>query len=176
MASLPPSPADTLRRVTRIARVNGWSVCAVAGLGLLLALLMGDAVGAGVALCALGSGAMELHGRRRLLQKEETGATWLVRSQLYLLGVVLTYAVGRLLSFDAEVALASLTPEMEAILKENGLSRADLVPLLQLMFRALYGSVIAVTLLYQGGMAFYYRRKGRIAIQAWTAGGTPPGA
>jgi hypothetical protein len=88
---------------------------------------------------------------------------------MLLLALVLAYCSSRLGSFDGETALANLTPDMEAALKEAGLNRADILPLLHQMFLALYLSVALVSLVYQGGLAFYYRSKTRLVTEALTS-------
>lgn len=166
-----PAPASTppqlaLAKVLKVSRLNGWSVAVVAGLGALVSLLLGDVVGGSIGLLIVASGSMEIRGHRLLQRRDIDGMRWLVRSQLFFLGVVLTYAVSRLFSFDSEYILSNLTPEMEAALKDVGVSRAELVPLVQLCFRAFYGTIIGVTLLYQGGLAFFYRRKTALVAEA----------
>jgi hypothetical protein len=46
MKAPPPLPEDTVRRVVRVARFDGWSVLGVAGVLALAAATMGDYVGA----------------------------------------------------------------------------------------------------------------------------------
>ncbi len=163
----PPTPQQlALKRVLKISRMNGWSVALFAGLCALISLALGDLVGGGTGLFIAAGGVMEIRGHHLLKKREADGLTWLVRSQLFVLGVILAYAVSRLFSFDSEYVLSNLTPEMEGLLKDGGISRAEIVPLVQTAFRAAYGSVILVTLIYQGGLAFYYRRKSPLVIEA----------
>lgn len=155
-----PTPSEQiLRRVLLVAALDGWSVVAVAGLGTLLALLLGDLSGGLVGVLAVAAGVIELRGRGRLQRGDASGMRLLVRAQLFLLTVILVYCASRLGSFDAETALANLTPEMEAVLKENGVERADVLPLVQLMFYAVYGTVAVVSVLFQGGLTLYYRSR-----------------
>lgn len=159
--TVPPltPPQRALKKVLKISRLNGWSVAVFAGLCTLVSLVFGDLVGSGIGLLVVASGVMEIHGHRLLKRRDVGGMTWLVRSQLFLLSVILVYSVTRLFSFDSEYILSNLTPELEALLRENGITRAEIIPLVQTFFRAFYGAVILVTVIYQGGMAFYYRRK-----------------
>jgi hypothetical protein len=167
-----PTPAQkALQRVIGLSRLNGWSVVIVAGLGTLIALALGDWLSIGLGLLVAGFGGLEVHGNRRLKRRDPAGLKWLVRSQLLLLALILAYCSSRLGSFDGETALANLTPDMEAVLKESGLNRADLLPLVHQMFIALYVSVALASLVYQGGLAFYYRSKTRLVTEALT---TPP--
>jgi hypothetical protein len=160
MTAPAPTPEEkTYRRVLLVARLDGWSILIVAGLGSLLALGLGDLVGMLVGLLVAGAGAMELRGHGMLRRREAAGMRWLVRSQLFLLSVLLAYCASRLGSFDRESVLGNLSPDMAAALQESGVEQADILPLVQTMFYVLYGSIALVTLLYQGGMALYYRSR-----------------
>jgi len=147
------------RRVLRISRLDGLSIVIVAVLGTLLSLAFGDLVGVLVGLLVTGAGAMELRGHKALQRRDADGMRWLVRSQLFLLTVILVYCVSRLGSFDSEGAMGNLTPDAAATLQEAGIDASEIAPLVHTMFLALYGSVALVTVLYQGGMALYYRRR-----------------
>ena len=168
MAATPPLPPAqaALQKVLKVSRLNGWSIAVFAGLCTLVSLAFGDWAGAGVGLLVTASGVMEIHGHRLLQRRDATGMTWLVRAETFLLSVILVYAVSRLLSFDAEYILSNLTPDLEALLKEAGISKAEIVPLVQTFFRAFYGAVILVALLYQGGLALYYRRQTALVTEA----------
>lgn len=158
-APAPTPPQKVLQRVLFVAGFDGWSVIVVAGLGSLLTVLLGDWGGLAVGALVLAAGVIELRGRRRLQRRDPAGMKLLLRAQLMLLAVILTYCASRLVSFDAESAMANLTPDMEAILRENGLQRADILPMVRLGFYLTYGTVAVVSLLFQGGLAFYYHRK-----------------
>ena len=168
------SPAEiSLQRVLTVSRLNGWSVIVISSLGSLLALALGDLLSALIGLLGLAAGLMEVRGHRQLQQRNPAGLTLLVRSQLFLLAVMLVYCAGRLGSFDADTALASLTPDMEVILAEAGLDKSSLLPLVRSAFFALYSAVAAITLIYQGGLALFYRSKIKLVTEALTA---PPTA
>jgi hypothetical protein len=55
---------------------------------------------------------------------------------------------------------------MEAMLKEAGLARGDILPLIRTAFLGTYLTVAVVSIIYQGGMALYYRRKTRLVTEA----------
>ncbi len=182
MSTPEPTPqVKAFKRVLKVSRLNGWSVAIFAGLCILLTLVMGDLLGTLIGLLVVASGWMEIHGNHQLKRRDPDGMKWLVRSQMFLLTVMLAYCASRLGSFDSDSMLANLTPDMEAILKESGIDRADLVPLVHKAFFALYGSVALTCLLYQGGMALFYRGKTQLVTEALTAlpvprAGTPPPA
>lgn len=174
MPSTASTPAEKcLARVLTLSRWNGGSIVVIAGLGSLLSLLFGDLVGTVVGALAAGAGAMEVHGYRRLRRRDLAGLDWLIRAETALLAVLSLYAISRLGSFDAETVRGNLTPEMEAVLNDAGLATSEVVPLVRLMFLVLYGTVLAVTCLYQGGLVFYYRSR-RTLLQ--TALGRPVAA
>jgi hypothetical protein len=174
MTSPTPSPAaKALQRVLTVSRINGWSVCVIAGLGSLLALALGDLTSLFIGVLVAAAGVMEVRGHKQLKRRDPDGMKGLIRSQLFLLAVMLVYCAGRLGSFDADTAMASLTPDMEAMLKEAGLERADILPLVRMTFLGTYLAIAATCLIYQGGMALYYRSKVRLVTEALT---TPPPA
>ena len=167
----PPRPPDkVLRQVLWVSGLNGWSVALFAGVCALGALPFGDLVSCVVAVLVMVGGIMEIRGHRQLRRRDPDGMRLLVRSQLVVLGVIWVYAVPRLLSFDAAYVqdqvipnlrdnLAALGMSMDEFLQEVGLDQKQIVPLVHRVFVALYGTVMFVTLLYQGGLALFYRRR-----------------
>jgi hypothetical protein len=164
----PRSPDDILRRVKRLARVDGWSVAIFAGLCTVGSLAFLDPVGISVGLLVTLGGALEVHGYRMLRRNDGRGMRWLARSQLVILGTIWAYGLERLLSFDAGYLQTEVIPNARAMLTAHGINlddylaqvgedAADIVPLVRLFFVVLYGSVLLVTLIYQGGLYLYYR-------------------
>jgi len=160
-----PSAEQTLAKVLKISRLNGWSIAIVAGVCTLGSLAFGNLVGGLVGLLATGAGVMEIRGNRMLQRRDLVGLKWLVQAELFLLAVLATYAITRLVSFDREAVLANITPDMQALFKQAGIETADIVPLVRTMFFAIYGSVLIVTFIYQGGMALYYRRRSALVAE-----------
>jgi len=155
-----PTPQEkALKRVLFISLLDGWSVIAFAAIGTLITLIFGDLSGVAVGVLIAVAGTMELRGRKKLQRRNPEGMTLLVRSQMFLLAVILVYCASRLGSFDEGSVMGNLTPDMEAMLKEGGLEKADILPLVRTAFFATYGGVAIATILFQGGMALYYRRK-----------------
>ena len=185
----PQSPEDILRRVKRSARMNGWSVAIFAGLCTLVSLAFGDLVGASTGLLVTIGGALEVHGYRMLRRNDAGGMRWLARSQLVVLGTIWAYSIPRLLSFDAGYLQSEVIPNARAVLAAHGLDldamlaptgtdSTNIVQLVHLFFVVLYGSVLLVTLLYQGGLYFYYRWRTAAVEEALrpppVIPGTPP--
>jgi hypothetical protein len=155
-----PSPADTLKRVIKIARVNGMVVVfPVSFLCALIALAIGDLSSAIAGLLVAAAGWSEWHGAKLLQRGRARGIGWLVRSQLYLLGIIEIYAVARIASYDPEYVRSMVTPEMRQIFDSAGLNIEQVMPMVRTAFYALYGSLIVLTLFYQGGLALYYWRR-----------------
>ena len=152
-------PADVLRRVLRIARLNGWSVAIFAGVCTLVSLALMDPIGITVCLLVMLGGLLEVRGQRMLSRRDADGLRWLVRSQFVVLGVIWTYAASRLVSFDEGLVRAMITLDMQSSLRELGLAPEDILPLVRRFFYLLYGSVMAAALIYQGGLALYYHRR-----------------
>ncbi|MFI5356600.1 MAG: hypothetical protein ACHQ4G_04625 [Opitutales bacterium] len=163
------TPQDVLRRVLRVSAMNGWSVALFAGLCAVISLFLGQLVGAGIGVLVTIGGVMELRGRRLLQQRDIDGMRLLVRAQLLVLGVILVYAVSRLASFDGEAALGNETAEMRQLLNQSGIDQDELMGLIKTVFYAMYSAVIVATVIYQGGMALYYRRCTAAVRTAMTA-------
>jgi len=166
------APEKALKRVLTISKLNGWSVIAVAALGILLALVLGDWSSVVIGLLVVGSGVMEIRGHNKLKRRDAGGGMrLLVRSQMFLLAVILVYCASRLGSYDSDSMLGNVTPEMKTMLKDSGIEMADLIPLVRLAFYLLYGVLALTCLIYQGGLALFYRGKTALVTQALA---TPP--
>jgi hypothetical protein len=155
-----PSPADTLRRVIKVARFNGMiAVLPVASLCALVALVMGDLIGAIVGLLVAAAGWIEWHGAKLLQRGQARGIDWLVRSQLYLLSIILLYVMRQMLSYDPEYVRSLITPEMNQMFQSAGLNVQQVMPMVRTFFYTMYGSFALIALFYQGGLALYYKRR-----------------
>jgi hypothetical protein len=164
MTKLPPFlPEETLRRVLRVARLDGLSVAFVAGVFALISALAGDGIGAITGLLVAGAGAIELHGASLLVHHDARGMKWLVNSQLVLLLTVLGYCALHL----THSPLPDLPSEVDVLIQQDadqlGMTKQGF---LQLFNRMLYGGVAGATLLYQGGMALYYWRRREAVARA----------
>ncbi len=154
-----PSPADTLRRVIKIARLDGLSIFVVSGGFALITMMMGDLVGTIVGLLVAAAGWSEWHGAKLLQRGRARGIHWLVRSQLYLLCIILLYVMRQMTNYDPEYVRTLVTPYMKQMFDSIGLDIQQVLPMVRTAFYVLYGTVALVTLFYQGGLALYYRRR-----------------
>ncbi len=166
----PRPPEEVLRRVIRFSRLNGWSAVLFASLGALVSLGLLDPISVSICLLIGLGGALEVHGQRMLVRRDAGGMRWLVRAQLVVLAVVWFYAATHLVSFDAVYLRDEVIPNAREMLSAFGMNldqifeQADLdtnavVAFVRLLFVAIYGSLMLVTLIYQGGLALYYRRR-----------------
>jgi len=172
MKAPPLLPEETLLRVLRVARLDGWSVALVAGLFALLSALFGDVLGAIVGLLVAGSGAVELHGATLLEHGERRGMNWVTTSQLLMLASILGYCAVQLL----RARVPAFPPELDALIQQNadqfGVSKHDF--LLFVYNRLLYTLLAVGTFVYQGGMALYYYRRRETVTRALEATPEPP--
>ncbi len=163
MAKAPPLlPSEVLRRVLRVARGGGTLVLAIAGGLAVLSAGVGDYLGALIGVIISGAGVFELHGASLLKAGRAQGVNWLVGSQLYLLLSVLGYCAFRL----SHVEIPPVPPELASAIDINaeqfGLTAREY---LLMIYRFTFQIFALLTLLYQGGMAFYYHRR-RAAVTA----------
>lgn len=162
LSRLPPLlPTEALRRVLRLARLDGTAVLFIAGLLALAAAASQDKLGTAVGLLVAAAGAIELHGAGLVGNAESRGMRWLIVSQLYLMLVVLAYVAFQMGRGDAFSAL--FPPEL---LRQYAEQTGETVAALRRTLSAELAIGIAVgTFFYQGGMTVYYLRR-RSAVDA----------
>jgi hypothetical protein len=137
-----------------------------------VSLLMAEWSGAVVGALVLSCGLTTLRNRRRLVQGEASGMTWLLRAQLMVILVVFLFVLKNLLAFDPVAMnqkLVSLESSSAAggqfvnLLFACGLSIADFHPFLKPLYFGFYLLVMGGTLVFQGGLAFFYlTRRGQV--------------
>jgi hypothetical protein len=113
-----------------------------------------------IGLLVAAAGAIELHGAGLLRAGEMRGVNWLVSGQIFLMLVVIAYCALRLANVDLTLLREAMTPDLRAMLAEAGYTEDQF---LRLTYRLTYEIVTVLTLVYQGGMAFYYHRR-RLAV------------
>jgi hypothetical protein len=159
----PLLPQETLRRVLRIAHFDGMSVLVIAGVFGLLSAWAGDYLGAVIGLLVAGAGAIELHGETLLRGWSPRGMNWLIGSQLFLMVAMLGYCALRL----THVVLPPIPPQLETMIETTaeqlGLTKDEYM---LFVYRLGFQVIAGLTVLYQGGMAFYYLRRRAVVAQA----------
>lgn len=160
--------AKAIHRAARVAAFNGWATAAVAALSAPFALFSVVGFLMTVALSAVACN--ELRGRKRLLEFDPSAATLLGWNQLGLLTMIVVYCLWMIAtSLAGTSALAAELngyAELEAVLG----STSEFTALYQQLVIVLYGSVIALSAVFQGLNALYYftRRKHVAAYVAET--------
>jgi hypothetical protein len=153
MRQPPLLPSEALKRVMRIARLDGVSVLAVAGAFALASAVLHDEKGTGIGLLLAGAGAVELHGVTLLRHGLDRGMRWLVTSQFMLLVFILGYVAMRLSHIDVALIKPLLTAQQEQVIEQRGLTIDEFLRAVYVMGYAIVG---IATLFYQGGMMIYY--------------------
>jgi len=111
----------------------------------------GFVIGALVALC----GWCELDGYRRYMGRLPGARSRLVGSQLVLIAGAWTYAAWTLLHPEP------LSPEITDLIKESGDQASEVLGMAANLRLVIAAAICGITLLYQGGLAFYYWSKTR---------------
>jgi hypothetical protein len=167
-ATPPLLPEQRLAKVLGIARANSLGVIVCAAASLSLNVLEPDWVRAGFAALALVAGAMEWHGQNQLRDRDVGGLHWLLGAQGCLYTVIAGYAMWRLQHFDAAAYWAEFPEEVrESFNTRMRESNLDPVADREFMLRGMNFLVctvlIVVSTIYQGGLAWWYRRQ-RFAV------------
>ncbi len=157
-----PAPSEKLRRLLRVAKLDGLSIVIVAGGFGLISAACGDWSGAGVGLLIAAAGAFELRGVSLLRGARIAGLRWLVGSQVYLLTMILGYVAFRLANLPRD-PLVRLLKQAFAL---SGFDMEMLPVELPQLVKTVYVAVAAVTILYQGGMILYYLARRRVVAEA----------
>jgi len=177
MEKPPPLPTEVLARVLRVAAIDGFTLVFIAGGFGVVSALCSDWLGAVVGGLAAAAGLVELRGRRRLRSGDANGMSELVRSQFFLLTIILFYVIYQLLRFDPQTLLASIDSALASVQRSSGMevtSLATSLDLTQQQFLVLARRLVGVTyivvgvvsLLCQGGLAFYYHRRKQTVAKA----------
>lgn len=151
-----------IRTAARVASFNGWTMTLMAVLSAPFALFdpTGFVVFAGLAIVAFN----EFRGRKRLLAFDPGATTMLGWNQLGLLMVVTAYCLwalySNLLGSNTLEAQLKASPELGTAFGSLG-DVEGFDGLYRQLVVALYGSVIVLSAIFQGGNAIYYftRRK-----------------
>jgi hypothetical protein len=154
------------RKIMRISKINAWSVTLISGSFTLLSLLGWSVAGIVVGAAVTAAGLIELHGQKALQTDPARARTWMVGSQVWLLICVLSYCGWRLMMLDPADPFAVFGSEAGQLLQMveiMGISAAELEHLFVQAYRLTYGLIAGLTVLFQGGLALYYRsRIGRL--------------
>ena len=129
----------------------GYAVCG--GLSLAFALLGRDVIGLIISVVLLGVGLYERAQSRRLLQANAAAPLRLACGELVLLGAIALYGV---------LGLTVLPGPSDLLQQELGGTHGlglDVQKIANSINTMWYTTVVAISLLYQGGMALYFRSR-----------------
>jgi hypothetical protein len=146
-----------IQRAARVANFNAWAsfVVAICSAPFAFFSLLGGVVFAALSLIAYN----EFRGRKQLLNFEPAGATLLGWNQLGLLAMIIVYCIWML--YTNLTGANTISAELNSPQMKDLLGSLDLDTITRQIVIALYGSVIVLSILFQGGNAIYYfsRRK-----------------
>lgn len=152
-----------LARAAGLARSNARGYVLFGALTLVVAIAFGlDPLGLAIGAIVTGIGVAQLRAARRLAAADPSAPRALARNELLLMGAIAGYAVLKL------TLLRETGEDLEAQLGDTGALGVDIAELAQSMNTLLYTTVLAVTLLYQGGLALYFLRR-RPALERYLA-------
>jgi hypothetical protein len=148
--------AKTIRKAARIAAFNGWTTAAAAALSAMFLVFDRSALAIAITLGLTTVAYNEFKGRKRLLNFEPSGATLLGWNQLALLAMVVVYCLwslkGSLGDSGAMATELKGYAELDSVLGSSG----GFAELYKTMAYAVYGGAIVLSVVFQGGNAFYY--------------------
>jgi len=155
-----------IRSAARTAKASGMVTLVIGLLAVPFVLLSFSFVALVVAVGICVVGLTELKGRRLMAEADPAAASFLSRNQLVFLGLIIFYCVVQMAAFSpAEAKAAAISPEFRANLAMMPDMIAKIDGLIEqwsaLLIYGFYGLVIFLSVLMQGGMAWYYasRRK-----------------
>src|SRR5437763_10497204 len=151
---------EPLRRAARRGRVNGLGYAVFGGLSLLLSISSTpDWIGLLIGTVLIGAGLVERSQAAHLGQGDPVAPARMAQAELALLGAILFGGMIKVVfSSSASGELRSAAGELSGL----GVDVADLIDSVTRLF---YAIVMAVSILYQGGMARYFlKRRNEVAI------------
>jgi hypothetical protein len=142
--------AKPIRRASRVAAFNGWTIALIALLSAPFAVFGLDGLLVTVGLFVVAY--LEFRGRHQMLKFNPSAASLLGWNQVGFMMLILAYCCWMIFAGATEI---QAIPGLSQLLGADGLE------LYRTMVVAFYGTVIALTMVFQGGNAIYYftRRK-----------------
>jgi hypothetical protein len=151
-----------VRNAARTASTSAITILAIALLALLFSVAILDLTGVVTSVAIGGIGIFEWLGYQQLKRDEPAGASYLGRNQLFFVAVIIAYCVWQCIELATGAVSDSLTQgDMGYALAQAGYRVDDFVPYMMLIGYAFYGLIAFLSIIFQGGLAFYYftRRK-----------------
>ncbi|HEY3393828.1 MAG TPA: hypothetical protein VGK58_14045 [Lacipirellulaceae bacterium] len=156
--------SKSIRKAARVAGFNGWATAIVAALSAPFALfsLSGALVFIAVSVVAYN----EFRGRKRLLQFDQRAAAFLGWNQIGLLAIIVGYSLWAIHTNLNQASSVSAQLEAYAELDSALGSMGEFETLAKQIVLLFYGSVIVISVVFQGLNAIYYFSR-RAAIDSY---------
>ncbi|MSR63924.1 MAG: hypothetical protein EXS08_15975 [Planctomycetes bacterium] len=148
-----------LARAAGLARTNAYGYVIFGVLSLLVAVLGLDLLGLAIGALLTGVGVAQLRAAPRLQRGEAAAPRALARNELVLMGGIVVYCLLQL------TVLRTTSAELEKQVGAAGDLGLDLGELVDSMTTLIYCSFLVVSLVYQGGLALYFNRRGPLAAR-----------
>lgn len=150
-AARPADPVPALK----MAKFDGFGLLVMGIPSVVVAVLASSVSGFVIGAVVTGCGCCELDGYRRYTRRLPGARLRLVGSQLLLIALAWAYAGWSLLHAEP------LSPEVTDLIKESGDQSSQVLSMVGDLRVLIAALVCGVTLLYQGGLSFYYWSKTR---------------
>jgi hypothetical protein len=138
-----------LRRAARVARANGTAYAIFGSLNLAVAVAAGDLSGLVAGSALLGVGLFERQQATALHATAVGAPQRLAMAEISLLAMIVAYG-------SYKVVNPGSAGEADALLGGINALDSDMASLVGAATRIVYGTLIAIALAYQGGMALYF--------------------
>jgi hypothetical protein len=154
-----------IRRTVGTAKLSGWTTGIFGALSVAISLVSFSGSGLLLGLALVASSCVELRNAGALARLDESAPGRLALNQVALIGVLTLYSLWSiyvtLTSPSAIGAELAGSPDMDQLVGSvAGLERTITV--------GVYGGVIVASVIFQGGLAWYYAARGR-ALRAYIA-------
>jgi hypothetical protein len=146
--------SKSIRKAARVAGFNGWATAIVALLSAPFALFSLSGALVFIALSVVAYN--EFRGRKRLLQFDQRAAAFLGWNQISLLAIIVGYSLWAIHTNLNEASSVSAQLEAYSELDSALGSMGQFETLAKQIVLLFYGSVIAISVVFQGLNAIYY--------------------
>jgi hypothetical protein len=146
--------AKSIRKAARVASFNGWTTAFIAACSAPFALSDITTFAMTVVLAFVAFN--EFRGRKRLLNFEPSGATLLGWNQVGLLAVIVAYSLWSLYTNTSDTSAVTAQLQSYGDLDSALGAKGTFEGLYKTITYAVYGGVIVLSILFQGGNALYY--------------------
>lgn len=142
-----------LARAAAVARSNALGYAVFGALTLLVALFGPDVLGLAIGAVVTGVGVAQLRAAPRLRHGDPAAPRVLARNELVLMGGIIGYCLLKL------TLLRESGADLQSQVGDTGDLDLGIGELIDSLNTTMYSAFLAVTLVYQGGLALYFLRR-----------------